>query len=1292
MDGRAKREGEGVLHYCIRCGGEFTASDPDVVLCPRCRAEEAGAQSQDVPTMPAPAAGTPQKREVERGTPPAPPASEAPVEAPRPIWQEGETIDGRYRVLGSTAGGMGVVYFVEHLGWRRKLAVKSIRPDYLDDERALQNFLQEAWVWVELGLHPHIATCYYVRTVEGLPRIFIEYVEGGDLRHYLDAHRGLSLREKLDLLTQCARGMEYAHRHGLVHRDLKPQNCLVTPAGELKVTDFGTALAPGAGVVDEGRGEVVRLEGTFVSAGGVAGTPEYMAPEQFEGAAVTASDVYAFGVTAYEVLSGRRPFQMPEEMHPMARMYFYREAHQGEPVPVLEGGFPGALVGLVMGCLEKEAGRRPGTFGEVEQQLLKVYEAVAGVPYPRPVVDELELRADSLNNKAVSLLDLGREEEAIRCWSEALQTDSSHPEANLSLACSEWHQAKITDAEMLTGLSGIQGANLDSEPYWYGLACLHAERGDVASAHECYEHAKRLETQRTFPTGGSNIALDRTLEGHEKQVFALIFLESTEVLASGASDETIRLWDLESGRCSLVLRGAGFVTSVSFSPDGRYLASSSADHSVKVWDLRKGRLRHRLQGHSDVVTSVSFSCDGTSLLSSSMDGTIKLWDLTKRKGKCIRTYEGHEHWVLSVEFVPGGKTFLSGSRDQTVRLWDLRTGKVLRTFGRRRSPRKAEYGQATSKAGQVLWVGYDGMFLWDFATGQLLRTFRSSSDAASITPFVNGDLSPDGQSIVTVAQDGQVRFWDATSGRCIRTVELNGAIWCARFITANQVALGVSNKIQIWQTDIHPASFVYQPLLSIPQTGAVAAERQAFLQSKLAEVDALLAAQRPATAQALIREVQATPGLGHERKLLERLSACGMQGRRRRLREWWRSHDFHLGEYEGLGGVQSLRFSPDGDVLAVGHQEGTVGIFDVERGQCRTVLARQRGHVTSLVFLDQQTLLSMSHFGDLIRWNLATGIGQRLDTEVGVREVMHLSTALSEDGAYFALIGLDGYTLKPTRPVSLSPVHAEPYRPGLTRAEPDLRIPAVMGRERTGWLFRSAVSPDSSLYTTTLLEETRGGGMHTIYLWEPGARGIRVSNRLVGHTDPVRTMAFAPTANWLAAGDLGGNVKIWDIARERCIRTLTMPDSQITALAYSPDGNYLLAGDKGGSLFLWDTTGNLLASNPAHGKMINVLAFSPEGRFAASGGADNAIHLWEFDFDYEFPEPADWDEGARPYLKIFLTLHTPHGPDGISRVGAPTWTKDDFQRLLTELGYRGYGWLRPEGVRRKLEELTRSRR
>jgi hypothetical protein len=66
----------------------------------------------------------------------------------------------------------------------------------------------------------------------------------------------------------------------------------------------------------------------------------------------------------------------------------------------------------------------------------------------------------------------------------------------------------------------------------------------------------------------------------------------------------------------------------------------------------------------------------------------------------------------------------------------------------------------------------------------------------------------------------------------------------------------------------------------------------------------------------------------------------------------------------------------------------------------------------------------------------------------------------------------------------------------------------------------------------------------------------------------------------------------------------------------------------------------------------------------------------------------DWDEGARPYLETFLTLHCPYGEDGVSRVGKPEWSEDDFQQLLTELQYRGYGWLRPEGVRKKLEEMT----
>jgi WD40 repeat protein len=118
-------------------------------------------------------------------------------------------------------------------------------------------------------------------------------------------------------------------------------------------------------------------------------------------------------------------------------------------------------------------------------------------------------------------------------------------------------------------------------------------------------------------------------------------------------------------------------------------------------------------------------------------------------------------------------------------------------------------------------------------------------------------------------------------------------------------------------------------------------------------------------------------------------------------------------------------------------------------------------------------------------------------------------------------------------------------------------------------------------------------------------------------------------------------------------------------------------------------TGRCLHTFEGHKRSVGAFALTPDGRYAVSGSDDNTLRLWGLDWDYQFPELAEWDEGARPYLEIFLTLHTPYGPDGLSRVGTPTWTEDDFQKLLTELGYRGYDSLRPQGVRRELEKMAR---
>jgi hypothetical protein len=107
-----------------------------------------------------------------------------------------------------------------------------------------------------------------------------------------------------------------------------------------------------------------------------------------------------------------------------------------------------------------------------------------------------------------------------------------------------------------------------------------------------------------------------------------------------------------------------------------------------------------------------------------------------------------------------------------------------------------------------------------------------------------------------------------------------------------------------------------------------------------------------------------------------------------------------------------------------------------------------------------------------------------------------------------------------------------------------------------------------------------------------------------------------------------------------------------------------------------------------HTGEVQSVCLSSDGRWVLSGSTDETIRLWELDWEYEFPGWADWDDGARPYLSIFLTLHCPIAFAGFSRVGKPAWNEENFQGLIKGLQHRGFGWLRPEGVRKKLDEMA----
>jgi eukaryotic-like serine/threonine-protein kinase len=208
----------------------------------------------------------------------------------------GDVIAGRYEleeIVGS--GGMSSVYKAHDDQLERYVALKVLHPHFGDDEEYVERFRREARAVARLS-HPNIVTVIDRGQADGRQFIVFEYIDGENLKEILEREGPLPVRRAVELGLQIADGLAFAHQHGIVHRDVKPQNVLVAPTDEAKVTDFGIARS-----LDVERG--------VTQTGTVLGTSNYLSPEQASGRPVTpATDVYSLGVVLYELLTGVVPF------------------------------------------------------------------------------------------------------------------------------------------------------------------------------------------------------------------------------------------------------------------------------------------------------------------------------------------------------------------------------------------------------------------------------------------------------------------------------------------------------------------------------------------------------------------------------------------------------------------------------------------------------------------------------------------------------------------------------------------------------------------------------------------------------------------------------------------------------------------------------------------------------------------------------------------------------------------------------------------------------------------------
>jgi len=277
------------------------------------------------------------------------------LETPTEGLTTGSTFAGRYQIIEELGkGGMGKVYRVIDKKLNEEVALKLIKPEIASDKKTVERFSNELKLARKI-VHKNIARMFDLNEEKGTHYITMEYVRGEDLKRLIRKIGQLSAGQAIPIVKQVCEGLAEAHRLGVVHRDLKPQNIMVDEEGNARIMDFGIARSLKAkGITDSGM---------------MIGTPDYMSPEQVEGKEVDKhSDIYSLGVILYEMVTGQVPFK-GETAFSIA---FKHKSEKAKDPKEINAQVPSDLSHVILKCMEKDKEKRYQTAEVLHSELIKI--------------------------------------------------------------------------------------------------------------------------------------------------------------------------------------------------------------------------------------------------------------------------------------------------------------------------------------------------------------------------------------------------------------------------------------------------------------------------------------------------------------------------------------------------------------------------------------------------------------------------------------------------------------------------------------------------------------------------------------------------------------------------------------------------------------------------------------------------------------------------------------------------------------------------------------------------------
>ncbi len=883
-------------------------------------------------------------------------------------------------------GGMGVVYLARQVGLGRDVALKMISASGQVGPDVAARFRAEAEAIARLH-HPQVVQIFAVGEHAGRPYFAMEYVPGGSLAARLDGTPWAPGRAS-DLVEAVARGIEEAHRLGVVHRDLKPGNILIGRDGTPKIADFGLA-------------KLVDSDSELTRAGAVIGSPSYMAPEQADDIGWPVgppADIHALGAMLYELVTGRPPYRGATVMATIEQVRRSEPASPSRLVP----GLSRDLETVILKCLARVPTSRYGSAADLAEDL-RLYRSGSPIRARRAGAFERSWRR-ARRNPVITALAMAvltavtvgfgltfwkwREAEA-----QSARADASSREARRLAADLTFDRAR--------GL--FDRGEATAGRHWLGRALQAAEatpeaRRPARLSLLAYEEASPRLAQvivpprkaRTFAISGDGttihaLDIDQVTLRHfsvtsGEPVGEVVKLDgpcNTDRDAPDFHDGGRALWRTygERAACQLVDPSTGAVrfehvaakgappAQSRFSPDESAAVVLVGDATALVIETSSGRTIGRVSAPELASPSAFALSRGGRTLVTLGEGGGRFWDVASGR------------LVASAPAMPAREARVEFDHDDTLMTWERgssgprnrRDQGIIRFWGISGSPRFAAGGivkwmprelgsQFSPDGATLLIIDHIGRIgLYDAHTG------RPISDRLATGGFVyRFAWSPDGATVVTGSDDGRVQFWETRTGRA-RGPALVHSGWIGTIqFSSDGRDLGVHSgdgSISLWRLPDRPVPADLGPEL-------------ALIESNLAEP----AQFAPGGGTALI----ASPGLGHARILSTadgrsvgpplpmefsggHLLAVSPDGRRwatssndvsvaSEIRLWDAGGRPIGGPLPHLNWIMALAFSPDGRTLAAAGYAGQVWLFDAETGQSRGASLPVRRVVMALAF------------------------------------------------------------------------------------------------------------------------------------------------------------------------------------------------------------------------------------------------------------------------------------------------------------------------------------------------------